>query len=90
MDKSDTPRVDAAEMQYRYKEKRGDWEGEEVLSYVEPDFARQLERELSALTAQLAEARTIAWDWGQGVDDAETAVRKLSRMFPIAAMKEPK
>lgn len=42
------------------------------------------------LTAQLAEARSIAWEWGQGVDDAEAAIRKLSRMFPIDAMKEPK
>ncbi len=54
------------------------------------DRIEQLERELAAMTEQLAGARTIAWDWGQGVDDAETAVRKLSRMFPIDTMKEPK
>lgn len=52
--------------------------------------AVKLEREVTALTAQLAEARTIAWDWGQGVDDAKTAIRKLSRMFPIDTIKEPK
>ena len=58
---------------------------------------KELEREVTALTAanadltaQLAEARSIAWEWGQGVDDAEAAIRKLSRMFPIDAMKEPK
>lgn len=56
-------------------------------------FAEQkntIEREVTAVTSQLAEARSIAWEWGQGVDDAEAAIRKLSRMFPIDAMKEPK
>ena len=47
-------------------------------------------KKIADLTAQLAEARSIAWEWGQGVDDAEAAIRKLSRMFPIDAMKEPK
>jgi hypothetical protein len=32
---------------------------------------------------RLAKARTIAWDWGQGVTDAETAIRLLHKMFPI-------
>ena len=91
MDKSDTPRTE------QMIDSCGDYEKAYHYKGRFANFARGLEREVTALTAanadlteQLAEARTIAWDWGQGVDDAETAVRKLSRMFPIAAMKEPK
>lgn len=29
--------------------------------------------------------REIALDWGQGVTDAETAIRQLHNLFPIAA-----
>ncbi len=84
---SETPRTDAMSV-VGYGE--GGFESSYGFRCVPIEDARQLERELAAMTEQLAEARTIAWDWGQGVDDAETAIRKLSRMFPIDTMKEPK
>jgi hypothetical protein len=47
----------------------------------------KLEREAADLRERLAKARTIAWDWGQGVTDAETAIRLLHKMFPIGKGK---
>lgn len=35
------------------------------------------------LAARIADCQTIAHDWGQGVTDAEAAIRKLHRLFPI-------
>jgi len=32
---------------------------------------------------KLHDAQSIAWEWGQGVTDAETAIRKLHKLFPI-------
>lgn len=91
MDKSDTPRTE------QMIDSCGDYEKAYHYKGRFANFARGLESEVTALTAanadltaQLAEARSIAWEWGQGVDDAEAAIRKLSRMFPIDAMKEPK
>lgn len=34
---------------------------------------------------KLHNAQSIAWEWGQGVTDAETAIRKLHKLFPIDA-----
>jgi len=34
---------------------------------------------------KLHDAQSIAWEWGQGVTDAETAIRKLHKLFPIDA-----
>jgi hypothetical protein len=50
---SDTPITDAAMCQYRYREKRGPWEGDEVLLYVEPEAARHLEQDRAELLKAL-------------------------------------
>ena len=50
---SDTPRTDAAICQFRYKERRGDWEGEEVLLYVPPEDCRDIECENKRLREAL-------------------------------------
>ena len=58
---SDTPRTDAAIQQWRYREKRGDWEGFDMFLFVEPEFARDLERENKELLEAL-KAMVKTWE----------------------------
>jgi len=39
---------------------------------------------------KLHDAQSIAWEWGQGVTDAETAIRKLHKLFPIDGVRAEK
>jgi hypothetical protein len=77
---SRTPRTDEAVVSAEYIRREMDYY---THKFVLADVARTLELEAADLRERLAKARTIAWDWGQGVTDAETAIRLLHKMFPI-------
>jgi hypothetical protein len=51
--KGETPRTESALCQLRYYETRNGDRYEEQLTYIEPDFARELERELIEVRADL-------------------------------------
>lgn len=60
-----------------------------------PDIEAEVERQIDRANerAEKAEAmaeqcQKIAHDWGQGVTDAETAIRALHKLFPIDGGKE--
>lgn len=73
----DTPKTDAALCQLRYYETRSGGRYEEQLTYIEPEFARELEREL-ARAMRVVEA---AKDWNASIcirtgDALRTAVKE--------------
>jgi len=53
--------------------------------YVKRKYYDESQRRITELESERDEFRRIAWDWGQGVTDAETAIRKLHAHFPIDA-----
>ena len=72
-----TPKTDAAEMRYRYHEKRGDWEGQDHFDYVEPEFARQLETQVMELVNALEKMASMR------VDAATDAQRLAAWYLPF-------
>lgn len=70
---TETPRTDAECNRFSRVAVNPDCIGELMIS---AKFAKSLE-------TQLESARKIAWDWAQGVTDAETAIRELYNLFPL-------
>lgn len=56
---SETPRTDNAECRLLYYETRGGHDCEVRMTYIEPDFARDLERENAKLRGELARAMRV-------------------------------
>ena len=59
-----------------------------ILATLERIKQAEQEMEFQIKRAENAALRQTAWDWAQGVDDAESAIRKLNHMFPIDTIQE--
>lgn len=82
---SDTPRTDNELHELSYYETRRGRKYEEHFPYIEPEFARTLERELAAVTAERDEA--VAWIRVVGEEVAIAGHRHGDRDETLAGLR---